>query len=70
MHDLIMGERQHEILAVVIPDTEGDVVLVKLAEPGIHVEIVQHIVHPAHIPLQIKTQTANISRPRYHRPIC
>ena len=31
-----------------------DIVLMKLAEPGIHVEIVQHVMHPSHVPLQVE----------------
>ena len=63
-----MGESQHEVFRKGIPDAEGDVVLVELPEPGIHMEIVQHVVHPAHVPLQIEAQPSDIGWPRHHRP--
>jgi len=40
---------------MVIPHTKRDVVLMELAEPGIHAEVIQHIVHPTHIPLQAQS---------------
>ncbi len=54
MNNLIVGQRQHEVFAVVIPNAERHIVLVELAEPGIHMKIVQHVVHPAHVPLQVE----------------
>ena len=54
MYHFIVGQRQHIVFAVVIPHTKGDIVLMELAEPGIHAEIIQHIVHPAHVPFQVK----------------
>ena len=54
MHHFIVGERQHEVFAVVIPHAEGEVVLVKLAEPRIHAEVVEHVVHPAHVPFEVE----------------
>ena len=68
VHHFIVGEGEHIVFAVVVPHTEGDVVLVELAEPGVHAEIVEHIVHPAHIPLQVEAETPHVSRPRNHRP--
>ncbi len=68
MDDLIVAERQHEVLAKGVPNAEGDVVLVELAEPRIHAEVVQHVVHPTHIPFKVEAQTTNISGPRDHWP--
>ena len=68
VNHFVMGEGQHKVFAVVVPHAEGEVVLVELAEPRIHVEVVQHVVHPAHIPFEIEAQTAHISRPGDHGP--
>ncbi len=68
VYHLIVGERQHEVFAEGVPNAEGDEVVVKLAEPRVHVEIVQHVVHPAHVPLQVEAQAARVGRPRHHRP--
>ena len=68
VNHLIVGEGQHKVFAESIPNAEGDVVLMELAEPRIHVEIIQHVVHPAHVPLQVEAETANVGGPRHHRP--
>ena len=65
-----MGERQHKVFAEGIHDTEGEIVLVKLAKPGIHTEVIQHVMHPAHIPLEVKPKPSDIRGPGNHRPSC
>ncbi len=40
-------------------DREGDVVLVELAEPVIQLEVIEHVVHPAHVPLEVESQAAH-----------
>ena len=68
MHHFIMGKRQHKVFAVVVPHAEGEVVLVKLAEPRIHAEIVEHVVHPAHVPFEVEPEAADVGGPGDHGP--
>ena len=42
--------------------------MVVLAEEGIHLQIVAHVVHPAHVPLQVEAQTALLRGIGHHGP--
>ena len=58
MHDLVMAERQDEILAEGIEQAEGDVVMVMGTMDGIARHIAQRVVHEAHIPFEAEAQAA------------
>ena len=47
----IVRNRQHEILGEGVQQAEGDVVVVVLAVDRLLREVIQHVVHPAHVPL-------------------
>ena len=68
MHDLIMRQRQYKILGERIHKGEGQLILVPLAIDGIKAHVIEHIVHPAHIPFIIETHTARIHRLGDERP--
>ena len=68
VYNLVMAYRQDEILAESIEEAEGDTVVITLAEKRVHGCVTEHIVHPAHIPLEIEAETADVSRHCNHRP--
>jgi hypothetical protein len=68
VHHLIVAERQHEVFGVVIPDGKSDIALVELAEPMVKLEVIEHVVHPAHVPLQIEAQAPHGGGLGHHRP--
>ena len=66
MHHLVVGQGQDEVLGKGVGEGEGDAVVLTLAEQGISGHIVDHIVHPAHVPLKAKAQPAVIPGPGDH----
>ena len=60
MHHFIMGKRQHEVFREGIHEGEGHLVVIPFAVNGVKAHILQHVVHPAHVPLVIKAHTAHI----------
>ena len=68
MHHFVVAERQHEVFGVGVPDREGDVVLVELTEPGIQLEVIEHVVHPTHVPFQVEAQATDLRGLGHHRP--
>ena len=68
MDHLIVGDGQHKVLRKGIHHGEGDVLVVVLAEIGIQLQIVAHVVHPAHVPLQIEAQSPHVRRAGHQGP--
>ena len=68
VHHLVVGKHQHELLAVGIDHAEGEHVVAAGAEIGILTDISQEIVHPAHVPLQVKTKAVVVQASRHLRP--
>ena len=58
MNDFIVGEYQDKVFAVKVGKTEGHLVVVEFAEVRVQLHILQEIVHPAHVPLEGKAQSA------------
>ena len=63
-----MRDRQHEIFGEGVHQREGDVLMVILAEPRVKLEIVAHIVHPAHVPLEVEAKPSDLGRICHKRP--
>ena len=55
---LIMAHGEHEVLREGVHKGEGQVPVVVLPEVGVQLDVVGHIVHPAHVPLQVEAQTS------------
>ena len=55
---LVVADGQHEILAEGVEETEGDFVVVVGTVDGVAGHIAEHIVHPAHVPLEVEAQAA------------
>jgi len=68
VHHLVMRDGQHVVFGERVHQRERDVLVVELAEPRVELEIVAHVVHPAHIPLEVEAETADVRRARDERP--
>ena len=58
VHHLIVREGKHKVFAEGVHQPESQQVLVVVAVHRIQAHVVQRIVHPAHIPFEVKAQTA------------
>src|ERR1035441_2933094 len=61
----VVRNGQHEILGERIQQAEGDVVVLILAVNGVVGEVVQHVVHPPHVPLHGEAQSVEVDRLGY-----
>ena len=59
---LVMGQGKDEVFRKRIGEGECQVVVLALAEQRVGGHVIHHVVHPAHVPLEVKTQTAVVSR--------
>src|SRR6202166_1056306 len=66
--DLIVRERQDEILSEGINQAKCDLAMLVTSEHWILRQVVQHVMHPAHIPLEAESQSSNVRGPRDLRP--
>ena len=55
---LVVGEYQDELLTVGVEHTEGQLPVVVMAEIRIALHVIQKIVHPAHVPLEVESKSA------------
>ena len=62
VHDLIMGKGEDEVLGKGVHHRERQLVVVVLAEVGIELQIVERVMHEAHVPLEAEAETAVIGR--------
>ena len=70
VHHLVMGQAQDEILTVSINHTEDQLAVMPGTEHRIIVHIAQEVIHPSHIPLEIKSKPVILHRTRHLRPGC
>src|SRR6266404_9197442 len=63
VHDLVMGERQDEVLEERVVQTEKDLAVMMLAVDWIFANVFERIVHPSHVPLVPEPETAPIQPP-------
>ena len=68
MHHLVVGQGQHIVLREGVDHGEGHIPVVELAEIGVHLQIVAQVVHPSHVPLQVKAQSPLLRRVGHQRP--
>src|SRR5262245_2330093 len=68
VHDLVVRERQHEVLRPRVHEAEGQLVVVILAVHRIEAHVVEDVVHPSHIPLEPEAKPAEVRRTRDQRP--
>ena len=68
VHDFIMREGENEVLSPRIEQTKSQRGMIARAKERIGLKILERVVHPAHVPLEIKTQPAGINRMTDRRP--
>jgi len=60
VHHFIVGEHQDEVFIEGIEEPKRNLILVKEAVDGLVAEVFQHVVHPAHVPLECEAQSSGI----------
>ena len=68
VHDLVVGERQDEVLVPGVDHREGQLVVVEAAVHRLLREVLERVVHPAHVPLEAEAEPAEVGRARDARP--
>ncbi len=68
VHDLVVRERQHEVLVPGVDEREGQLVMVEAAVDRLLAEVLERVVHPAHVPLEAEAEPAEVGRARDARP--
>ncbi len=58
VHHLVVAEGQQVVLVAEVHHGEAQLVVVAAAEVGVRLEVLQRVVHPAHVPLVVKAQAA------------
>src|SRR3984957_17546362 len=66
--DLIVRERQNEIFGEGINQAKCNLAMLVTSEHWILRQVVQPVMHPAHIPLEAESQSSNVSGARDLRP--
>ena len=62
VHDLVVRERQHELLGVLVQAAEGELVVVEAPMDRVLAEVLERVVHPAHVPLEAEADAAEVGR--------
>ena len=68
MDDLVVRERQHEVLVPGVDHREGELVVVEAPVDRLLREVLERVVHPAHVPLEAEAEAAEMGGPRDARP--
>ena len=68
VHDLVMRQRQDEIFREGVVQAEQDLAVMMLAVDRILADVVQRVVHPAHVPFVAEAEPAIFDRARHLRP--
>ena len=68
VHDLVVADRQHEVLVERVHQREGQLAVVVPAVDGLLAEVLQRVVHPAHVPLEAEAEAALVGGLRDPRP--
>jgi hypothetical protein len=63
VHDFVMRQRQNEVLGECVVQPEQDLVVMMLAVDRVLADVVQRVVHPAHVPFVAEAEAAILRRP-------
>ena len=66
--DLVMRQREDEVLVELVHRRERDLAVVAGAPGEVGLHVVQGVVHPAHVPLEVEAQAADLRRAGDERP--
>jgi hypothetical protein len=58
--DLVVADGQDEVLAEGVDEREGQLVVVEAAVDRVHGDVLQAVVHPAHVPLEPEAEAAQV----------
>ena len=61
VYNFVVGKTQNEVLGERIHHREAELVVMPFSRVGIGLEIIESIVHPAHVPLMRKPEAAVIN---------
>ena len=56
VNDLVVGQRENIVLCTVVTHGKGQSIVVTLAHNGIEFHILAEVMHPAHVPLEVKAK--------------
>ncbi len=62
VHDLVVADRQHVVLAEGVDERERELALVVRAVHRIALDVLQRVVHPAHVPLEPEAESGAAGR--------
>ena len=68
VHDLVMRERQHEILVELVHGRERQQLVVAGTVREVRLHVVEGVVHPAHVPLEVEAEAAVVDGIGDQRP--
>ena len=68
VHDFVVRQRQDEVFREGVVQPEQNIAVVVAAVDRILGDVVQGVVHPAHVPLVAEAEPAPVDRPRHHGP--
>ena len=68
VNNFVVAERQDKILREGIHEREGNFVVIPLAINRVEAHVVEHVVHPTHVPLVIETHAAHVDGLGDERP--
>ncbi len=68
VHDLVMRQRQNEILGESVMQAEQDLAVMMAAMDRVLRHVVESVVHPAHVPFVAEAKPAPVNRTRHLRP--
>ena len=68
VHDFVMRQRQDEIFRKRVMQAEQDIAVMMLAVDRILADVIQRVVHPAHVPFVAEAEPAIFDRARHLRP--
>ena len=56
VHHLVVADGQHKVFAEGVEEAEGDLAVVAGPEERVGAHVADHVVHPAHVPLEVEAQ--------------
>ncbi len=68
VHDLVVADRQHVVLGERVDHAERQLVVVVAAVDRIAGDVLEAVVHPAHVPLEAEAETVGTGRLGHARP--
>lgn len=68
MDHFVVGQGQDEVFRKSIVQGKGNQVLAPFPVQGIRAHVLEHVVHPAHVPFVVEAQASLIRRPGHQRP--